>query len=206
MQLSGNTHCHISLLERKEKEKKETDVQSVLCPATHGIQQFWEQELHTAHLADVGLHEKREGAARDTSHGRRVVMEFVEGLQGHNVACDNFFSTSSPEELLRKKQTRTSTPLRMFHNILRYFWLQRLWKSMHQCGTMEATKKRWLFLEERGTALVKLPQWFQTAVLVAARKCAANAHWCSAPRPAGGQLKIIMMIKKSWSPWVGDKE
>ncbi|XP_034562753.1 piggyBac transposable element-derived protein 4-like [Notolabrus celidotus] len=53
---------------------------------------------------------KAAGAAAEVGQGKRVVLDMVEGLQGHTVTCDNLFSSSSlAEELLKRKVALVST-------------------------------------------------------------------------------------------------
>lgn len=47
---------------------------------------------------------KAAGSPADVNQGIRMVLEMTEGLQGHIITCDNFFtSVAVAEELLRRK-------------------------------------------------------------------------------------------------------
>lgn len=47
---------------------------------------------------------KTAGNPADVNQGMRVVLDMTEGLKGHVITCDNFFTSFTlAEELLRKK-------------------------------------------------------------------------------------------------------
>lgn len=53
---------------------------------------------------------KPAGGAPEKKQGMRVVLEMTEGLRGHNVTCDNFFTTHElGQVLLKKKITMVGT-------------------------------------------------------------------------------------------------
>ncbi len=74
-------------------------------PAKYGIKMWtvcdaknsyaWNMQVYTGKLSS-GVPEKNQG--------KRVVLEVTEGLQGHTVICDNFFTSYNlGTELLKKK-------------------------------------------------------------------------------------------------------
>ncbi|XP_070836495.1 large ribosomal subunit protein uL3 isoform X1 [Chaetodon trifascialis] len=53
---------------------------------------------------------KKDEAPPEVNQGKRVVLELVEGLQGHTVTCDHFFTSYElGEELLRRKMAMVGT-------------------------------------------------------------------------------------------------
>lgn len=61
----------------------------------------WNMQVYTGKPAD-GVPEKNQG--------KRVVLEMTAGLQGHNITCDNFFTSYAlGQELLQKKLTMIGT-------------------------------------------------------------------------------------------------
>lgn len=61
----------------------------------------WKMEIYTG---------KSPGSSREVNQGMRVVLQLTEGLQGHTVTCDNFFTSFSlAEELLRRKLALVGT-------------------------------------------------------------------------------------------------
>ncbi|XP_019220611.1 piggyBac transposable element-derived protein 3 [Oreochromis niloticus] len=61
----------------------------------------WKMEIYTG---------KSPGSSQEVNQGMRVVLQLTEGLQGHTVTCDNFFTSFSlAEELLRRKLALVGT-------------------------------------------------------------------------------------------------
>ncbi|XP_036958596.1 piggyBac transposable element-derived protein 4-like [Acanthopagrus latus] len=61
----------------------------------------WKMQVYTGKSAD-GVPEKNQG--------KRVVLEMTAGLKGHNITCDNFFTSDTlGQELLQKKLTMVGT-------------------------------------------------------------------------------------------------
>lgn len=53
---------------------------------------------------------KSPGEAPEKNQGMRVVLDMAEGLNGHNITCDNFFTSYAlGEELLKRKVTMLGT-------------------------------------------------------------------------------------------------
>lgn len=53
---------------------------------------------------------KSPGQAPEKNQGMRVVLDMAEGLNGHNITCDNFFTSYAlGEELLKRKVTMLGT-------------------------------------------------------------------------------------------------
>lgn len=52
---------------------------------------------------------KSPGEAPEKNQGMRVVLDMAEGLSGHNITGDNFFTSYAlGEKLLKRKMTRAS--------------------------------------------------------------------------------------------------
>lgn len=80
-------------------------------PAKYGLKVWAVCDVETSYAWRLQLYTgKAAGERAEINQGMRVVLELTEGLQGHNVTCDNFF-TSFPlsEELLRQKNTLVGT-------------------------------------------------------------------------------------------------
>ncbi|KRX48117.1 PiggyBac transposable element-derived protein 4 [Trichinella murrelli] len=54
----------------------------------------WNMQIYTG---------KQSSGTREKNQGMRVVLDMVKGLKGHNVTCDNFFTSYSLGVELRKK-------------------------------------------------------------------------------------------------------
>ncbi|KAM4584694.1 piggyBac transposable element-derived protein 4-like [Odontesthes bonariensis] len=53
---------------------------------------------------------KPDGGAPESNQGMRVVLDMSQGLSGHNITCDNFFTSHKlGQELLKKKLTMVGT-------------------------------------------------------------------------------------------------
>lgn len=53
---------------------------------------------------------KPAGGVPENNQGKRVVLEMTTGLQGHNITCDNFFTSHAlGQELRQRKQTMVGT-------------------------------------------------------------------------------------------------
>ncbi|XP_041864774.1 piggyBac transposable element-derived protein 4-like [Melanotaenia boesemani] len=71
----------------------------VVCDARNSY--AWNMQIYTGKPAS-GVPEKKQG--------KRVVLEMTKGLQGHNITCDNFFTSYDlGQELLKKKLTMVGT-------------------------------------------------------------------------------------------------
>ncbi|KAL4009285.1 hypothetical protein ACER0C_003137 [Sarotherodon galilaeus] len=80
-------------------------------PGKYGLKIWAACDVDTAYAWRVQLYTgKAAGERPEVNQGMRVVLELTEGLQGHAVTCDNFF-TSIPlsEELLKRKMTLVGT-------------------------------------------------------------------------------------------------
>ncbi|XP_041811933.1 piggyBac transposable element-derived protein 4-like [Chelmon rostratus] len=61
----------------------------------------WNMQIYTG---------KPEGGAAERNQGTRVVLEMSQGLSGHNITCDNFFTSYNlGQELLKRKLTMVGT-------------------------------------------------------------------------------------------------
>ncbi|XP_063324172.1 piggyBac transposable element-derived protein 4-like [Pelmatolapia mariae] len=80
-------------------------------PGRYGLKVWAVCDVETSYAWRLQLYTGKAAAGRaETNQGMRVVLELTEGLQGHSVTCDNFF-TYFPlsEELLRRKNTLVGT-------------------------------------------------------------------------------------------------
>nr|XP_024661509.1 piggyBac transposable element-derived protein 4-like [Maylandia zebra] len=79
-------------------------------PAKYGLKVWAVCDVETSYAWRLQLYTGKAVGGSEINQGMRVVLELTEGLQGHSVTCDNFF-TSFPlsEELLRRKNTLVGT-------------------------------------------------------------------------------------------------
>lgn len=68
------------------------------CDARSGY--AWNMQVYTG---------KPAGGTPERKQGKRVVLEMTEGLRGHNVTCDNFFTSYELGQELLKKMTMVGT-------------------------------------------------------------------------------------------------
>ncbi|XP_071390069.1 piggyBac transposable element-derived protein 4-like [Centroberyx affinis] len=69
------------------------------CDATSSY--AWNLEVYTG---------KPDGGAPEKNQGMRVVLDMTQGLSGHNITCDNFFTSHKlGQELLKRKLTMVGT-------------------------------------------------------------------------------------------------
>ncbi|XP_076607948.1 uncharacterized protein LOC143333663 [Chaetodon auriga] len=80
-------------------------------PACYGIKVWVACDARTSYAWRMSVYTgKKEGARPEVNQGERVVLELVEGLQGHTVTCDKFFTSYGlGEELLRRKMAMVGT-------------------------------------------------------------------------------------------------
>uniref|UniRef100_A0AAX7T8F5 PiggyBac transposable element-derived protein domain-containing protein n=1 Tax=Astatotilapia calliptera TaxID=8154 RepID=A0AAX7T8F5_ASTCA len=80
-------------------------------PGRYGLKVWAVCDVETSYAWRLQLYTGKAATGRaETNQGMRVVLELTEGLQGHSVTCDNFF-TSYPlsVELLRRTNTLVGT-------------------------------------------------------------------------------------------------
>nr|XP_033472352.1 piggyBac transposable element-derived protein 4-like [Epinephelus lanceolatus]XP_033472354.1 piggyBac transposable element-derived protein 4-like [Epinephelus lanceolatus] len=80
-------------------------------PAKYGLKVWVVCDVETSYAWRMQVYTGRSpGAEREVNQGMRVVLELTEGLEGHTVTMDNFF-TSFPlaEELRKRKMTLVGT-------------------------------------------------------------------------------------------------
>ncbi|KAL3997113.1 hypothetical protein ACER0C_009769 [Sarotherodon galilaeus] len=80
-------------------------------PAKYGIKIWVTCDVATSYAWKMEIYTgKSPGSSREVNQGMRVVLQLTEGLQGHTVTCDNFFTSFSlAEELLRRKLALVGT-------------------------------------------------------------------------------------------------
>lgn len=80
-------------------------------PARYGIKVWVACDAQTSYAWKMSVYTgKKDGARPEVNQGKRVVLELVEGLEGHTVTCDNFFTSYGlGEELLRRRIAMVGT-------------------------------------------------------------------------------------------------
>lgn len=80
-------------------------------PAKYGIKIWATCDVKTSYAWKLQVYTgKAAGNPAEVNQGMRVVLEMAEGLQGHIITCDNFFTSFAlAEELLRRKLALVGT-------------------------------------------------------------------------------------------------
>ncbi|XP_044045463.1 piggyBac transposable element-derived protein 4-like [Siniperca chuatsi] len=80
-------------------------------PAKYGIKIWVTCDALTSYAWNMQIYTgKSEGSAPEVNQGKRVVLDMTDGLQGHTVTCDNFFTSYAlAEELLKRKMAMVGT-------------------------------------------------------------------------------------------------
>ncbi|XP_005947474.1 piggyBac transposable element-derived protein 4 [Haplochromis burtoni] len=79
-------------------------------PAKYGIKIWVICDVATSYAWKMEIYTGKSGSSREVNQGMRVVLQLTEGLKGHTVTCDNFFTSFSlAEELLRRKVALVGT-------------------------------------------------------------------------------------------------
>lgn len=80
-------------------------------PAKYGIKIWVTCDVATSYAWRMQIYTgKPPGSSREVNQGMRVTLQLTEGLQGHTVTCDNFFTSFAlAEELLRRKLALVGT-------------------------------------------------------------------------------------------------
>ncbi|CAB4058901.1 unnamed protein product [Lepeophtheirus salmonis] len=123
----------------------------------------WKIQVYTGKLADAHPEKKNQGMCG--------VLDLTEGLRGHNLTCDNFFTSYQlGHQLLKRKITKVGTvrknkpelppkdywPLANFHNIIDVSSYNAfvIWREINPTWMSHKSHKRRVFLEQLGKALV----------------------------------------------------
>ncbi|XP_054883216.1 piggyBac transposable element-derived protein 4-like [Poeciliopsis prolifica] len=80
-------------------------------PAKYGIKIWAACDAKSSYAWNMQVYTgKPAGGAPEKNQGMRVVLEMTEGLQGHNITCDNFFTSYRlGDELQKRKLTMLGT-------------------------------------------------------------------------------------------------
>lgn len=80
-------------------------------PAKYGIKIWVTCDVATSYAWRMEIYTgKPPGSSREVNQGMMVTLRLTEGLQGHTVTCDNFFTPFAlAEELLRRKLALVGT-------------------------------------------------------------------------------------------------
>ena len=80
-------------------------------PAKYGIKIWAACDATSSYAWNLQVYTgKPVGGAPEKNQGMRVVQELTEGLSGHNITCDNFFTSHKlGQELLKRKLTMVGT-------------------------------------------------------------------------------------------------
>lgn len=80
-------------------------------PAKYGIKMWVACDAKSSYAWNMQVYTgKLPGGASEKNQGMRVVLEMSEGLQGHNITCDNFFTSYRlGDELQKRKLTMLGT-------------------------------------------------------------------------------------------------
>ncbi len=80
-------------------------------PAKYGIKIWAACDAQSSFAWNMQVYtSKSSGEAPEKNQGTRVVLDMAEGLHGHNITCDNFFTSYAlGEELLKRKVTMLGT-------------------------------------------------------------------------------------------------
>ncbi|KAJ8409884.1 hypothetical protein AAFF_G00209250 [Aldrovandia affinis] len=90
-------------------DNRETRVARRAADKLAPIRELWEKSgLHA--MPAAAMRGKPAGGVAEKGQGKRVVLEMTEGLRGHNITCDNFFTSYAlGEELRRRRLTMVGT-------------------------------------------------------------------------------------------------
>ncbi|XP_060786554.1 piggyBac transposable element-derived protein 3-like [Neoarius graeffei] len=80
-------------------------------PAKYGIKIWAACDARTSYALNMQVYTgKPVGGAPEKNQGARVVPDMAQGLRGHNITCDNFFTSYAlGQELLKRKITMVGT-------------------------------------------------------------------------------------------------
>ncbi|XP_037530523.1 piggyBac transposable element-derived protein 4-like [Nematolebias whitei] len=80
-------------------------------PAKYGIKMWAACDAKSSYVWNLQVYTgKPPGGRPEKNQGMRVVLEMTEGLQGHNITCDNFFTSYRlGDELQKRKLTMLGT-------------------------------------------------------------------------------------------------
>ncbi|XP_061878322.1 piggyBac transposable element-derived protein 4-like [Entelurus aequoreus] len=80
-------------------------------PAKYGIKIWAACDAQSSYAWNMQVYTgKAPGEAPEKNQGMRVVLDMAEGLEGHNITCDNFFTSYAlGEELAKRKVTMLGT-------------------------------------------------------------------------------------------------
>nr|XP_023697146.1 piggyBac transposable element-derived protein 4-like [Paramormyrops kingsleyae] len=80
-------------------------------PAKYGIKIWAACDAASSYAWNLQVYTgKRNGGAPEKNQGMRVVLDMAQGLSGHNITCDNFFTSHKlGQELLKRKLTMVGT-------------------------------------------------------------------------------------------------
>ena len=80
-------------------------------PAKYGIKIWAACDAASSYAWNLQVYTgKRHGGAPEKNQGMRVVLDLAQGLSGHNITCDNFFTSHElGQELLKRKLTMLGT-------------------------------------------------------------------------------------------------
>lgn len=79
-------------------------------PAKYGIKIWATCDVNTSYAWKLQVYTGKANGKPEVNQGMRVVLEMTEGLKGHTVTCDNFFTSFAlAEELLKRKLALVGT-------------------------------------------------------------------------------------------------
>lgn len=80
-------------------------------PAKYGIKIWAACDANSSYALNLQVYTgKPVGGAPERNQGMRVMLDMAQGLRGHNITCDNFFTSYNlGQELLKKKLTMVGT-------------------------------------------------------------------------------------------------
>ncbi|KAJ8395758.1 hypothetical protein AAFF_G00029950 [Aldrovandia affinis] len=80
-------------------------------PAKYGIKIWAACDANSSYALNLQVYTgKPVGGAAERNQDMRVVLDMAQGLRGHNITCDNFFTLYNlGQELLKKKLTMVGT-------------------------------------------------------------------------------------------------
>lgn len=80
-------------------------------PGKYGIKIWAACDAKTAYAWNMQIYtEKPASGVPEKNQGKRVVLDMTKGLRGHNITCDNFFTSYDlAQELLKRKLTMVGT-------------------------------------------------------------------------------------------------
>ncbi|XP_033943723.1 piggyBac transposable element-derived protein 4-like [Pseudochaenichthys georgianus] len=80
-------------------------------PAKYGLKIWAACDANSSYALNLQVYTgKPVGGAPERNQGMRVVLDMAQGLRGHNITCDNFFTSYDPgQELLKRKLTMVGT-------------------------------------------------------------------------------------------------